>query len=220
MLDRYEILFGFLGGWVCSGGFLLIMERIRGSNLPLGSIITESQNEFEDPRLPGTLSSRCTILIGFSANSLFTIFVLLLCIIDLWSNISPLIIIPLPHWVNWLGMVLIWLSYGWGIAVLFYNVNYTPLFKPMKTRYILVTGGPYKWVRHPMYIQKAIFPILFFLATGIWLSLIGLVSWLGLPTQASSEEQFMWEKFGEDYTKYAMKTGRFFPKIRLNKIFS
>lgn len=82
----------------------------------------------------------------------------------------------------------------------------------MKKNYVLATGGPYKIMRHPMYVQKAIFPLLLFLTTGVWLSLLGLISWFALPTQAKAEEQILIEMFGDNYIQYLTKTGRFFPK--------
>ncbi|MFX0174263.1 MAG: methyltransferase family protein [Candidatus Hodarchaeota archaeon] len=111
-----------------------------------------------------------------------------------------------------MGLILIWISYGWGTAVLYYNANYTPLYSTMKKNYVLATGGPYKIMRHPMYVQKAIFPLLLFLTTGVWLSLLGLISWFALPTQAKAEEQILIEMFGDNYIQYLTKTGRFFPK--------
>jgi protein-S-isoprenylcysteine O-methyltransferase Ste14 len=43
----------------------------------------------------------------------------------------------------------------------------------MKSNYIIAIGGPYKYIRHPIYIAKALLVNFFILATGIWLSLLG-----------------------------------------------
>jgi len=63
-----------------------------------------------------------------------------------------------------------------------------------------------------MYIAKALLVIFFFLATGIWISLLGTLSWLGLSSQAKMEEEALTKKFGKEYKEYINRTGRFFLK--------
>lgn len=77
----------------------------------------------------------------------------------------------------------------------------------------LVQGGPYRWVRHPMYV-------------GLWLSLVGWVCMLGSPIgmgllapmtavlmgKARVEERLM-SKRHPGYLDYAGRTGRFVPWI-------
>ena len=87
----------------------------------------------------------------------------------------------------------------------------------MKPNYVLATGGPYKYIRHPMYIAKALLVIFFFLATGIWLSLLGALSWIGLSSQAKMEEEALLKKFGKEYQEYIKNTGRLFPKRKEKK---
>jgi len=90
----------------------------------------------------------------------------------------------------------------------------------MKANYVLATGGPYKYIIHPMYIAKALLVIFFFLATGIWISLLGALSWLGLVSQAKLEEEVLTQKFGKEYENYIKTTGRFFPKKKQKNLLS
>jgi len=60
--------------------------------------------------------------------------------------------------------------------------------------------------------------IFVFLATGIWVPLVGSVGWIALPYQAKLEEATLGKKFGTIYTYYSERTGRFFPRIRRKRI--
>ena len=79
----------------------------------------------------------------------------------------------------------------------------------------LCTSGPFRFVRHPMY------------AGGIFLADIGIIlllnSWIVLlwpvlvyPVWSflvRKEEKLMESVFGESYTSYAARTGRFVPRL-------
>lgn len=214
MLGRFELLFGIIGAWIASIIFLIFFKKIHRDHLPKGSIIVEGSKKIKISEPPGTRWSRIGITIGFSINTIVIFFILILCIFDFWKIISQYVAINLSYWFNWLGLIGIWIYTGWGTLTIIYNVNYTPAYKSIKEDYILATGGPYRWVRHPMYTSKALAPIIFFIATGTWFALFGLISWIVLPSQAKAEEKQMQEKFGNIYTIYAEKTGRFFPKLR------
>jgi len=183
----------------------------RGNGLPNGSIFIETNSINNEIIIPGY---NILLLIGMGSISFLTFFVIFLCIFDFWNIVASYIALDLPRWLNWIGIFGIWTQDCWGGLVISYNTNYTPAYKPMKKEYILATGGPYKLVRHPMYIAKAFLVIFFFLATGISFTLIGLLTWLILSPQARREEQALLKKFGRTYEEYCKKTGRFFPKIK------
>lgn len=76
----------------------------------------------------------------------------------------------------------------------------------------LVTSGPYRWVRHPMY--GAVLLLAAALAgvvadrwsAGLWLLLLGV-----LDVKARLEERCLRARFA-DYGAYGASTGRFFPR--------
>jgi len=214
MLGRFELLIGFFGSWAVSIIILVINKWKRGNRLPEGSILSENNN-IKDLKAPGSRWSKWGVTIGLGTNSFTIISVLILCIFDFWDTLSPFITFPLPIWLNWSGLIAMWIINGLGTSVFIYNVNYTAAYKPIKDKYVLATGGLYRWVRHPIYIIKAVQTILLFLTTGIWLTIFGLIAWFALPTQAKAEEELMEERFGEIYSNYVKKTGRFLPKIKL-----
>ncbi|NVM46424.1 MAG: isoprenylcysteine carboxylmethyltransferase family protein [Candidatus Lokiarchaeota archaeon] len=215
MLERFELLFAIVGGWVVSILFLIIIRLIRGKKFPNGAVVIENgtSNESYNP------GYNIFLLIGMGLISFLNFLIVFLCIFNFWDSISRYIAFDFPKWINWIGLIGIWIQDGWGVAVFSYNVNYTPAYKSMKSDYVLATGGPYKYMRHPMYTAKAILVIFFFLATGIWLSLLGALSWLGLSAQAKLEEEALLKKYGKKYQEYMNDTGRFFPK-RINLKFS
>lgn len=77
----------------------------------------------------------------------------------------------------------------------------------------LVTTGPYKYVRHPVFIGLA---VQFFGLTLALLNLISLVLWLVLVIFGAytslQEEKFLAGRFPE-YDDYKLQTGRFLPKF-------
>jgi len=79
----------------------------------------------------------------------------------------------------------------------------------------LITNGPYRKIRHPIYTAFILILGSPLLISADWL--IGLC-WLGMTvlevvSRINFEEALMIEFFGEQYRKYMKKTGRLFPKV-------
>jgi protein-S-isoprenylcysteine O-methyltransferase Ste14 len=79
----------------------------------------------------------------------------------------------------------------------------------------LIEGGPYRFVRHPVYVGY----LALLLGSGVaslnvWLLLLWPVSLLGILLQAASEEQVLRAHFGQDYERYAGRTGRLVPRFQ------
>jgi len=81
----------------------------------------------------------------------------------------------------------------------------------------LVTAGPYRWIRHPIYSAFVLIlgAILFISAN--WL--IGFC-WAGMTmleilSRIRFEESLMLEYFGSEYREYMETTGAFMPKLKL-----
>ena len=88
------------------------------------------------------------------------------------------------------------------------NFNIRPV---PKIHGVLVTTGPYRWIRHPMYTS-----VLLGGAALAWISspLIGWVMWSALAIvllkKSKLEERWMGEKH-PGYTAYMLRTKRFLP---------
>ena len=125
-----------------------------------------------------------------------------------WSKIG------LPEWARWLG-VGIGLLCVLGIYWLFNSIGsgITPTSATRK-QHTLVTRGPYRWVRHPLYTVGASLFISFGMLADNWLIAgLGILTFILMAIRTPKEEANLIEKFGDEYREYIKHTGRFFPKL-------
>ncbi len=125
-----------------------------------------------------------------------------------WSRIH------LPEWARWLGVVMGILADLMGYWV-FSNLgtNVTPTVVT-RTKAHLVASGPYRWVRHPLYVMGLIGFIGFALLAENWfIALTAVLVFVVLIVRTRKEEAKLIEKFGNEYREYMKTTGRFLPKI-------
>ncbi|HSG26484.1 MAG TPA: isoprenylcysteine carboxylmethyltransferase family protein [Anaerolineales bacterium] len=122
-----------------------------------------------------------------------------------------------------LSPILRWLAIGVMAALvpLFYWLfsslgnNITPTVS-IRKEHTLVTSGPYRWIRHPLYTFGTIFILAIATAAANWFIFgIGLLTFIPLTMRTPLEEQRLLETFGDDYRDYIKRTGRYLPKLRL-----
>jgi protein-S-isoprenylcysteine O-methyltransferase Ste14 len=127
--------------------------------------------------------------------------------------------IPLGEWVQWSGIVvgivpvffLVWvhrhLDRQWSIAL------------ELREDHKLITSGPYRYVRHPMYLGIFIYTIglmmisldvlvILFFAFTIW------VNYRRIPR----EEEMLIQEFGDEYLEYIKRSGRLLPQLRRDEV--
>jgi protein-S-isoprenylcysteine O-methyltransferase Ste14 len=123
--------------------------------------------------------------------------------------------LPLPAWSQALGLVLAAASLpaiAWVHSAL--GANFSTVLHT-RAEHTLVTHGPYRWVRHPMYT------LLFIFETGLLLltqnAFIGGTLLIALAliviTRLPREEAMLAERFGPAYTRYQQRTGRLLPRL-------
>ncbi|MFX0083180.1 MAG: methyltransferase family protein [Candidatus Hodarchaeota archaeon] len=211
MLNISILLFTIFGIWTIKFILPPIVKKIRGNKLPKGSIIVRKNAPINNKRLPGRRWSQIAVGFGILFSYIILIDFIFHSIFGHWDFIS---IINQPIWVNWIGIIGMWLLGIWVSLIFIYNINYTFCTSQMKEKeYVLATGGPYKYIRHPAYIAGVFENFFIFLAIGTWMIFFGLIGFLALPYQARGEEKMLQEMFGEIYDDYVAKTGRFFPKL-------
>lgn len=212
MLNRFEMLFNILGYYLLFIVAIIFMRR--RTKLPKGSILVKKTLTSTDKQAPGNRWSQLILAFGNGFLIGIEMYILMLTIFDAWKPESSYTAINFPKFINWAGIIGRWLSICWEVSVFFYNVNYTAFWLPINDEYVLATGGPYKYIRHPMYVNKIVIYFFIFAATGSWFIFIGLIGFLPVLYQAKKEEALMRETFGKVYEDYASKTGRFLPKIK------
>lgn len=123
--------------------------------------------------------------------------------------------IGLPDWARWLAAALAvagLFALRWVFRSIGSNISETVLTK--RTHH-LVTHGPYRWIRHPLYgfamLQLALLALLadnwyLFLLPCLTLALFALVV---IPR----EEENLIAAFGAEYTDYIGRTGALFPRV-------
>jgi protein-S-isoprenylcysteine O-methyltransferase Ste14 len=80
---------------------------------------------------------------------------------------------------------------------------------------MLVEHGPFKFVRHPIYILQTVMLIgaAALLPAPVWVLIIG-IHFLCIFTKATDEENHLRTTHGQNYEDYVSRTGRFLPKLR------
>jgi len=126
-----------------------------------------------------------------------------------WSHVA------LPVWVRWVGAAsggaavpLVW----WVVSSLGRNISETVL---TKRDHQLVTHGPYRRVRHPLYAVGILLLGSASLLTSSWLvAALTVLAAAGIQAVViPREESALAEKFGNAYIEYSDRTGRLLPRL-------
>jgi protein-S-isoprenylcysteine O-methyltransferase Ste14 len=122
--------------------------------------------------------------------------------------------VPLPVWLRWTGVgfaLIAGLLLVWMFRTLGRNLTDTVVTRKQHT---LVTTGPYRWVRHPLYSSAALMILGNSLAAANWFFFVaGCLMFLLLVIRTRKEEENLIVRFGDDYRNYMQRTGRFVPRL-------
>jgi len=125
-----------------------------------------------------------------------------------WARLS------IPDWFRWLG-------FGLGIISLPFLtwVQHTlgkqwTVSLEIQEDHKLVTSGPYRLVRHPMYTVHILY---FFTWVLVSANLLLLINYLWtvilIFARIPKEEQMLLDQFGDEYRAYMKRTGRLLPRF-------
>lgn len=121
----------------------------------------------------------------------------------------------LPEWVRWIGVaagLLVMPAAHWVLRTLGRNVSETVL---TKDEHELVTYGPYRHVRHPLYTTGIVLFAALGLVAASWF-ILGwtLVALVGVRVVViPREEQELLDRFGAKYEEYSRRTGAMLPSF-------
>jgi protein-S-isoprenylcysteine O-methyltransferase Ste14 len=127
-----------------------------------------------------------------------------------WSSMR------LPLWPRWVGVA--FGAMGGSLIVWTFRSLGRNLTDTVVTRreHTLVTGGPYRWVRHPFYDAVALSVVANALVAANWFLLLGgILSMILIVVRTRREEERLLARFGDAYRAYVAQTGRFLPRVRL-----
>ena len=134
-----------------------------------------------------------------------------LCIFSFWSNSPLLLKIHDSNSIRFLGVILI------AYATIFYfkslsqlGRNYSPCFDS-HVPFELISSGPYKFTRHPMYLGKLFVVIGNFVISGsLWFALMFIYLAAETLRTIRNEEQYLAMSLPE-YADYKKRTTRMIP---------
>lgn len=122
--------------------------------------------------------------------------------------------LALPGWMRWAGIGLGVASiplFVWVFRSLGTNVTDTVV---VRREHNLVQYGPYRWVRHPMYLTFATYFLALSLATASWFfATMGVLALMLIARRTPIEEANLIARYGDRYRDYIQRTGKFFPRL-------
>jgi protein-S-isoprenylcysteine O-methyltransferase Ste14 len=156
-------------------------------------------------RSPATIAAAILSLAALVSSILYVLFPSLLT----WASA------PFPAWLRWIGL---------GVCLAGFVLleasqralgrNWSDQPRVTSTQQ-LVTTGPYRTIRNPIYTSFLLILGALLLISANWsvgISWIASVA-LDAAVRIRYEERAMTDRFGEEYIEYRKRTGRLFPKL-------
>ncbi len=112
-----------------------------------------------------------------------------------WMSWSAL---PLPASLRWTGVGVVVVTFSLALlAFLSLGTNYSGSVV-IKDSHTLVTSGPYRWIRHPIYTSYFALTLSLFLLTTNWFIGLALLALsILLASRVEGEEALLLERFGD-----------------------
>jgi len=121
------------------------------------------------------------------------------------------IVLPAPEILQLLGVVLLLLGLPLFTWTSYLTARYVDSKLPGERT--LLRHGPYRWVRHPMYLSFLLIAAGYVLLAQHFLALLGLSLVANLKGLAKEEAE-LGRLFGDAHRDYCRRTGALFPKLR------
>ena len=119
-----------------------------------------------------------------------------------------------PLWMRWLGFVITMAMIPciyWLFSTIGNNISPS---HTTREDHQLITDGPYRYIRHPLYTFGFMAYIGVALMASMWWVLVGLViACSAVAWRTPREEANLVVEFGEEYELYMRRTGRYLPRF-------
>lgn len=124
-------------------------------------------------------------------------------------------VLPFPAWLRWTGAVVFVIGdilFAWTHQAL--GRLWSPMLE-IQTDHRLITSGPYRRIRHPMYASFFVVIAGLSILSANW---VLVLAWFAgyailLFYRIPAEERMMIEEFGDEYREYMARTGRLIPRL-------
>ncbi|MCB0101576.1 MAG: isoprenylcysteine carboxylmethyltransferase family protein [Anaerolineales bacterium] len=194
-----EILFRISVAIVLFGSSAISIYYRRKANLDTGETVsTEEENKI--------------VFLTIRLSALAAVLSMLTYLLSpSWMNWSKMGLLEPIRWVGvMIGFIFVGLCY-WVFSSIGDSITTT-----VATRHEakLITSGPYRWVRHPLYIVGlGTFGSIGVIADNWFIAGLIVLIFITLIIRTKDEEEHLIAKFGDEYREYMKRTGRFIPKF-------
>jgi protein-S-isoprenylcysteine O-methyltransferase Ste14 len=133
----------------------------------------------------------------------------------IFPGLFPWLTLPFPEWLRWIGVIIGFISLFllWWVHSTLGRAFSKAL--TIQEQHKVITDGPYRRVRHPMYTVFLIYFLTWFLITA---QLLFIIVWflflIWIFTRMPKEEEMLIAQFGDEYREYINRTGRLLPPLR------
>jgi protein-S-isoprenylcysteine O-methyltransferase Ste14 len=146
-------------------------------------------------------------------------------LIGLAGWLAPIVYIANPRWMAWSSFALAgwarWAGAALALAAIPIAVGAARAIGKNVTRTVvtradheLVTSGPYRFIRHPLYTAGSMLFIGLGLLAANWFMLAAwTLAFAFILIRTPKEEAKLIETFGDAYREYLARTGRYLPKV-------
>jgi len=146
-------------------------------------------------------------------NALLVVETVVVCTI--LSATLHVLVVPGAIWFRSVGLIIVWLGLAlriWAITTLGAAFRTTV---EVDQSQLVVTKGPYRWVRHPSYTGLLVIALGFGIASGSWLFLMlcAVLPSIALQRRIEVEEAELVRVLGDPYSDYSARTKRLVPGI-------
>ncbi|MFX0167753.1 MAG: isoprenylcysteine carboxylmethyltransferase family protein [Candidatus Hodarchaeota archaeon] len=205
----FEELFFRIGFLIIAFSFLGIRGYYGRKAQPPGQKRTRRERWADQVKHESKALVLFRIIVVYAMIAFIIIWSLIPFLLPSWTQLI------VPSWARWAGVIICLLLIGALIWVGVHLGRQVSGSLEIKDRHELVTSGPYKYIRHPMYLVYLIFNLgLLLISMNLILAIIILLGIIVLMVRIPVEENMMIERFGDAYRKYMKRTGRLFPKLQ------
>lgn len=122
--------------------------------------------------------------------------------------------LPLPHWLRYAGAAAGFFAFPFLIYTLRTLGRFWSPLPGLREGHQLVSHGPYRFVRHPMYSAMMVLFLSFSLTTAnLPVTVLSVLAIILTLRWGLKEEAMMIGHFGQEYEEYMKRTGAFLPPL-------